>query len=197
MVLPPLPMLRQKTLEPVREELVAMLGPFINTLVICTMTALVIIISGLYYGSNLTGATLSSAAFDQMLPGIGKQIVSFGLVFFAFTTMVAWSYYGDRSVKLLFKGYGTQAVKIYRWIYVIIIPIGATASLPLVWNLSDIANGLMAFPNLIALIGLAPIVARLLKNYEERLPGMKPVRPSRLNKFFYLIKTLFSHKSKS
>ncbi len=167
-----------KTSEPVREGLVAMLGPFIDTLVICTMTALVIIISGLYTETNLTGATLSSAAFDQMLPGMGKQIVSFGIIFFAFTTMVAWSYYGDRSVKMLFKGYGAKAVKIYRWIYVLLIPVGAAASLPLVWNLSDIANGLMAFPNLIALIGLAPVAARLLKDYEKRLPGMRPARPS-------------------
>lgn len=168
-----------RTKEPVREGFVAMLGPFIDTIVICTLTALVIIVSGLYQEGELTGATLSSAAFDKSLPGIGRHIVSFGLVFFAFTTMVGWSYYGDRSVKFLFRHHGMKAVHVYRWIYVILIPVGATASLPLVWNLSDIANGLMAFPNLIALIGLSGTALKFLRDYEKRLPGMRPVGPAR------------------
>jgi AGCS family alanine or glycine:cation symporter len=163
-----------RTKEPVREGLVAMLGPFIDTIVICSMTALVIIVSGLYQDGKLTGATLSAEAFDRTLPGIGRHIVSFGLVFFAFTTMVGWSYYGDRSVNYLFGQHGKQAVMAYRWVYCLLIPIGAAMSLPVIWNLSDIANGLMAFPNLIALIGLSSFVAKMLRDYEKRRPEMKP-----------------------
>ncbi|MFC1850438.1 alanine/glycine:cation symporter family protein [candidate division CSSED10-310 bacterium] len=165
-----------RTKEPVREGFVAMLGPFIDTIVICTMTAIVIIISGLYQTSeNLTGATLSARAFDHSLFGHGHHVVNFGLIFFAFTTIIGWSYYGDRSVKFLFGKRGDQAVTIYRWIYVILIPVGAAIPLKLVWGLSDIANGLMAFPNLIALIGLSGVVAKLLKDYEIRLPTMQPL----------------------
>jgi AGCS family alanine or glycine:cation symporter len=163
-----------RTKEPVREGMVAMLGPFIDTLVVCTMTALVIIISGIHEATNLTGATLSAAAFDKALPHFGRHVVSFGLVFFAFTTMVGWSYYGDRSVYFLFGKAGKPAVQVYRWIYVLLIPVGASMSLPLVWNMSDIANGMMAFPNLVALIGLSGVVAKMLKDYEVRLPTMIP-----------------------
>jgi AGCS family alanine or glycine:cation symporter len=164
-----------KTKEPIREGFVAMLGPFIDTICICTMTALVIIISGLYKSGDLTGATLSAKAFDQTLQGFGRHIVSFGLVFFAFTTIVGWSYYGDRSVNYLFGRHGKQAVMVYRWIYCILIPVGAAMSLPVIWNLSDIANGLMAFPNLIALIGLSSFAAKMLRDYEKRLPDMRPI----------------------
>lgn len=165
-----------KTKEPVREGMVAMLGPFIDTIVICTMTALVVIISGLFQGHDLTGATLTAAAFDKSFPLFGKHVVSFGIIFFAFTTMVGWSYYGDRSVSFLFPRCKKKAVLIYRIIYVVLIPVGASLSLPLVWNLSDIANGLMAFPNLVALIGLSGVVVKLLRDYEKRYPEMKPYR---------------------
>lgn len=169
-----------KTKEPVREGMVAMLGPFIDTLVVCTMTALVIIISGLFRTTDLTGATLSAAAFDSTFPNVGRHIVSFGLIFFAFTTMVGWSYYGDRSVYYLFGRYGKHAVQVYRWIYVGLIPVGAWLALPLVWNMSDIANGLMAFPNLVALIGLSGVVVKMLRDYESRKPYMRPKRPFKL-----------------
>ncbi|MBN2384165.1 sodium:alanine symporter family protein [bacterium] len=170
-----------RTAEPVREGFVAMLGPFIDTIVICSMTALIIIISGLYNTpEQLTGATLSARAFDHSLHGIGHHVVSFGLVFFAFTTIIGWSYYGDRSVKFLFGRQGDKAVVIYRWLYVFLIPVGATVPLNLVWALSDIANGLMAFPNLIALVGLSGVVAHQLRDYETRLPTMKPVNPTQI-----------------
>lgn len=173
-----------KTKEPVREGFVAMLGPFIDTLVICTMTALVIIISGLHRTTDHTGASLSALAFNQTLPGFGAHVVSFGLIFFAFTTIIAWSYYGDRAVLFLFGRYGRQATLIYRWLYVLAIPVGATLSLPLVWNLSDIGNGLMAFPNLVALIGLSGVVARHLRDYEARRPSMTPYRQTFQWSFF-------------
>ncbi len=162
-----------KTKEPVREGCVAMLGPFIDTIVICTMTAIVIIISGIYDDGNLNGAALSAAAFNKALPNLGSHVVSFGLVFFAFTTIIGWSYYGDRAIYYLFGKWGDIATRIYRWIYVIMIPIGASVPLTLVWTLSDITNGLMALPNLIGLIALSGYVYDMLKDYRARLPFMK------------------------
>ncbi len=157
-----------KTKYPTREGLVAMLGPFIDTICICSMTAMVILISGLWTsndpetGQQLTGAVLSASAFNSSLPGFGKYIVSFGIIFFAFSTMISWSYYGDRSAEYLF---GPKSVKIYRLLYTIVVPIGAASALPLVWIISDIMNGLMAFPNLIGLIFLSGVVSRQMNAY--------------------------------
>lgn len=165
-----------KTKEPVREGLVAMLGPFIDTLIICTMTALVILITGAWTltnleGAGLTGATLSSEAFNLALPGIGKYVVTFGLVFFAYSTVISWSYYGDRSTEFIF---GSGSVKIYRIIYTILIPVGATVELKLIWNISDVMNALMAIPNLIGILFLSGIVVKLTKDYFSR--EHKPLR---------------------
>ncbi len=162
-----------KTKEPVREGCVAMLGPFIDTIVICTMTAIVIIISGIYNKGVLNGAALSAAAFNKALPNFGSYVVSFGLVFFAFTTIIGWSYYGDRAIYYLFGKWGDIATKAYRWIYVFMIPLGAAIPLKIVWTFSDITNGLMAIPNLIGLIALSGYVYDMVKDYEDRLPSMK------------------------
>ena len=156
-----------KTGEPVREGLVAMVGPFIDTIVICSMTALVIVLSGKWDiagpdGKALSGAPLSAAAFDWGLKGIGAHIVTFGLVFFAFSTLITWSYYGDRCAEYLF---GPRAVPVYRWVYVLIIPVGATLSLKAVWSFCDIFTGLMAFPNLVALVCLSGVVGKATKEY--------------------------------
>ncbi|MBD3235674.1 MAG: amino acid carrier protein [Candidatus Eisenbacteria bacterium] len=165
-----------KTKEPIREGMVAMLGPFIDTITVCTMTALVILTSGVLGHSTAESSALSAEAFETGLPGFGYHVVSFGLVFFAFTTMVGWSYYGDRSVYYLFGRRGPAAVRAYRWIYVLLIPIGAAVKISVVWNLSGIFNGLMALPNLIALIGLSGVAAQMLRDYEERRPSMQPYR---------------------
>ena len=109
-----------RTNEPAREGLVAMLGPFIDTIVICTMTALVVVISGKWSATELDGAPLSAAAFEWGLSGIGSHIVTFGLVFFAFSTLISWSYYGDRVRGYLF---GPKAVPVYRWVFVLMIPV--------------------------------------------------------------------------
>ncbi len=157
-----------QTKEPVREGLVAMLGPFIDTLVICTMTALVIILTGAFTmtgadGSGLTGAVLTKAAFKAGMPFAGGEfIVTIGIIFFAFSTVIGWSYYGDRCIDYLF---GQKAVLPYRIIYCMIIPVGATIKLSTVWTISDIFNALMAWPNLIGLIFLSPIVVRMTKEY--------------------------------
>jgi AGCS family alanine or glycine:cation symporter len=150
-----------QTNEPVREGLVAMLGPFIDTIIICTMTALVIILTGTFR-EGLTGAELTAAAFNQSLPGIGGYIVAVGIAFFAFSTAISWSYYGDRSVEYLF---GAASVTPYRVIYCLLLPVGATIHLSMVWTISDIFNALMAWPNLVGLLALSGIVVRQTREY--------------------------------
>lgn len=150
-----------KTEEPVREGLVAMLGPFIDTIVICSMTALVIIITDTY-SSGETGADLTAKAFSMGIPGAGGYIVAFGLIFFAFSTAISWSYYGDRCINYLF---GESMVTPYRILYCILLPVGAYIKLEIVWSISDIFNALMAWPNLIGLIFLSPVVIRMTREY--------------------------------
>jgi AGCS family alanine or glycine:cation symporter len=158
-----------RTKEPVREGLVAMVGPFIDTIIICSMTGLVIIVSGAWGDARpegLQGAALSAYAFEYALGKVGGWIVGFGLVFFAYSTIIAWSYYGDRSAEYLF---GERAVLPYRMIYTILVVIGAYVPLKLVWNFSDFANILMAAPNLLSLILLAGVVKELSKDYLGRM----------------------------
>lgn len=150
-----------KTDEPVRQGIISMLGPFIDTLVICTMTALVILTSGLWQ-TGLSGSDLTAGAFNAGIPGFGQHIVIFGMIVFAFTTAVSWSYYGDRSVEYLF---GTKLVFPYRILYCLILPVGATIKLDLVWTISDIFNALMAWPNLVGLLFLSGVVVRTTKEY--------------------------------
>lgn len=157
-----------KTDEPVRQGLVAMLGPFIDTLTICTMTALVIISTGVW-SNGQTSSVLTMTAFEKGIPYIGEYIVSFGIIFFAFSTLVSWSYYGDRGAEYLL---GHKAVNIYRWIYVLLIPAGAVLQIKLVWNISDVFNALMAFPNLIGVLGLGGVVLAMTKDYFKRKPQM-------------------------
>jgi AGCS family alanine or glycine:cation symporter len=159
-----------RTNEPAREGLVAMMGPFIDTIIICTMTALVIVIMGAWGEARpegLEGAALSAYAFDQALGTVGSWIVGIGLVFFAYSTMIAWSYYGDRSAEFLF---GERAILPYRIIFTVLVVVGAYVPLQLVWNFADIANILMAVPNLISLILLATLVKKLTDDYFSRMP---------------------------
>ena len=142
-----------------------MLGPFIDTLVICTMTAMVILIAGKEKISNLTGAALSTYAFEHGLNTLhatrghlGAWVVGLGLVFFAYTTIIAWSYYADRCVKFLF---GTPFIMPFRVIFTLAVGLGAIAPLDLVWQLADLANLSMAIPNLISLVLLAPVAKRI------------------------------------
>ncbi|MBC8316726.1 MAG: sodium:alanine symporter family protein [Desulfobulbaceae bacterium] len=161
-----------KTEEPVREGLVAMLGPFIDTIVICTMTGLVIILTGAYT-EGLTGADLTARAFNIGLPGIGGYIVAFGIMIFAFSTAISWSYYGDRSVEYLA---GEKFILPYRVLYCLILPVGASFQVSLVWTISDIFNALMAWPNLIGLIFLSGVIVRTTKEYFADPERMKPYR---------------------
>ncbi len=150
-----------KTNSPVQQGMVAMLGTFIDTLVICTMTALVIIITGAW-SSGETGAALSTLAFNTGIAGWGGYIVVFGLVVFAFTTILGWSYYGERCAEFLF---GVKVIWPYRILWLCAIPVGAVAKLDVIWLMADVMNGLMAIPNLIALVLLSPVVFKLTTKY--------------------------------
>lgn len=151
-----------KTNSPVEQGLIAGLGTFIDTIIICSITGLVIIISG-EWTSGETGAALSSQAFSESIP-FGNYIVVVGLCVFAFTTLLGWSYYGERCVQYLF---GTQSKMIFRVIWVIAVYVGATSELSFVWLLADTLNAMMALPNLVALLLLSPIVIQLTKRYLE------------------------------
>ncbi len=146
---------------PVRQGTIAMLGTFIDTLVICSITGLVIIVSG-SWNSGENGASLSAQAFEHVLPGVGGYIVSIGLSVFAFTTIIGWSFYGEKCTEYLF---GVRAIIPFRILWVLVIPIGANASLAFIWLVADTLNALMALPNLIALLLLSPVVFKLSRTY--------------------------------
>ena len=155
--------------DPVRQGTIAMLGTFIDTIVLCTMTALVIITvqvqvaGGAEAGawtSGENGAALSALAFGGGIPG-GEWIVTFGLVFFAFTTIIAWSYYGERSAEFLF---GIKIIMPYRLLWVALVVVGAPLDLNLIWLIAEIMNALMAIPNLIALLLLSGTVFSMTRS---------------------------------
>ncbi len=151
-----------ETQQPVRQALVSMTQTFIDTLVVCSMTAFCILATGAWE-SGLNGAPLTQLAFQQGLPGeLGPWVVSLSLALFAFSTIIGWSYYGDRSIEYLL---GPKAVPFYRVLYVSAAYAGAVYSLHLVWNLSDLLNGLMALPNLVGLILLSGVIARETRAY--------------------------------
>jgi AGCS family alanine or glycine:cation symporter len=163
-----------KVEEPVREGLVAMLGPFIDTIVICTMTALVIIATGMW-DSGLNGAPLTMAAFNVALPDYGQWMVVIGIMLFAFSTVVAWSYYGEKGIEYL----GGKRAKVpYKWVFICFTLLGARFDLETVWSYADTANGLMAVPNLIALIALSGVVVAMTRKYmREKAEGKhKPLK---------------------
>jgi alanine or glycine:cation symporter, AGCS family len=152
-----------RTNEPVEQGMIAMLGTFIDTLVVCTMTGLVIVIMDVL-PSGVSGASLTSMAFEQAFPG-GHVIVTIGLCLFAFTTMIGWSFYGERCVVFLF---GTRGILPFRLAWVIAIPVGTVVHLDLIWLVADTLNAFMAIPNLVALILLAPLVFKLTADYFRR-----------------------------
>ena len=157
-----------KTDNPVRQGVIAMLGTFIDTIIVCTMTALVILTSGAWTsigadGAGLTGAVLTSASFQSSLLG-GQYIVTIALAVFAFTTVLGWSYYGERCWQYLFS---EKSLIIYRIAWIVAALGFANVKVDFVWNLSDTLNGLMAVPNLIGLLLLAPMVFKVTREYFE------------------------------
>jgi AGCS family alanine or glycine:cation symporter len=154
-----------ETNSPVRQGTIAMLGTFIDTLIICTMTGLVLIVSGVW-SSELEGAAMTLQVFDSSLP-FGGNILSICIALFAFTTMLGWSYYGERCAQFLL---GPKVVIPFRVLWVIGVFVGTQMSLGLVWKMSDALNGMMAIPNLLALLLLSPVVFNLTKQYFQQQP---------------------------
>ena len=165
-----------KTNEPVRQGLVCMTGTFIDTIVICTMTGLAIVVTGAWDPAlKLEGVDITIEAFRQglgFLPHadlIGPLFLSVALAFFAFTTILGWDYYAEKCLEYLVGRKNKAALKIYRVLYVLVVFIGPYLTVSVVWDTADVFNGLMAFPNLIALVLLSPTVGRLTRDYFRRL----------------------------
>lgn len=146
---------------PVQSGLVGMMGTFIDTIIVCTMTGLAIICTGVWATSGLDGAPLSTLAFQSALPG-GGYILASALIVFAFTTILGWSYYAERCWEYLF---GSKIIIPFRLVWVVMLPVGALVKLDFVWLLADTLNGLMALPNLLSLLLLSPLVIRLTRDY--------------------------------
>jgi AGCS family alanine or glycine:cation symporter len=149
-----------RTRNPVRQALVSSTGTFWDTVVVCAMTGLVAVNTG-HWTEGLTGAALSKAAFAHF-HGIGPIVLTVGLLTFVFSTILGWCYYGEKAAEYLL---GTRAVKPYRILWVIAVMVGSVATLPAVWSFADIANGLMAIPNLVSLIVLSGVVADETRRY--------------------------------
>ena len=151
---------------PARQGSIAMLGTFIDTIIVCSVTGLAIVSTGVW-DSGVKGAPLSAMAFSSTFGGVGNIIVACSLAVFAFTTLLGWSLYSERCTQFLF---GNKAVMPFRIIWVLAVPLGAIVSLNFVWALADIMNILMAVPNLIALLLLSPIVVRLSREFFANRP---------------------------
>jgi AGCS family alanine or glycine:cation symporter len=158
-----------RTSSPVRQGLIGMLGTFIDTIVVCSVTGLAIITSGILVNlaPGVEGADVTRQAFEAALPGFGGYIVACSLAIFAFTTILGWSVYGERCAVFLF---GIKAIMPFRLAWVLAIPVGALAKLAYIWLLADTLNAMMAIPNLIALLLLSPVVFRLTKEYFKDAP---------------------------
>ncbi|MGA0582801.1 MAG: alanine:cation symporter family protein, partial [Castellaniella sp.] len=153
----------------VQSGLIGMMGTFIDTIIICSITGLAIVCSGVW-SSGASGAALSASAFEVSMPGIGGIILTLSLVVFAFTTILGWSYYGEKCWEFLL---GTKSTLPYRIIWVVVIPFGAVSQLDFAWLLADTLNGLMALPNLVSLILLSPLVLKLTREYFQSQAGQR------------------------
>ena len=155
---------------PAEQGLISMTGTFIDTIVICTLTGLTLVVTGVWCGME-NGAALTNAAFTSAFPVFGGYMLLVGLVLFAFTTILGWNYYGERCMIYLV---GTKGVLPYRLVFILLIASGAFLKLEAIWILADIVNGLMAIPNLIALLFLSGICVRETKKYMDHLKTGKP-----------------------
>ncbi len=158
-----------KTNEPVRQGLVSMTGTFIDTIVICTMTGLSIVMTGAWKVDGLEGVEVTTYAFQNGLPfpaGVSACVLMLCLIFFAFTTILGWDYYSERCLEYL-SGGNKGIVKGYRWLYILAVFIGPYMTVSAVWTIADIFNGLMALPNMIALFALSGVVAKETREFFE------------------------------
>ena len=156
-----------KTKSPVKQGLISMTGTFIDTIIICTMTGLAIVLTG-SFNSGLEGAEMTTLAFQRGLPFavLGKYIVNIGLIFFAFTTIIGWNYYGERCIEYLI---GVKGIKLYKLVFIVFVGVGPFLSLDLVFIIADIVNGLMALPNLVGLMALRHVVINETNDFFEKL----------------------------
>jgi len=159
-----------KTNEPVREGLVAMLGPVVDTIVVCTMTALALIMTGVWNAGESDGITMTADAFELAMPGIGAYLLTICVAVFSLSTMLSFPYYGTKCFSFIF---GAKHSYIYKWFYLITIPLGATATLGTVVGIFDGAYALMAFPTMISALLLSPHVLRASRDYFQRLKNQK------------------------
>lgn len=163
-----------QTKEPVRQGLVSMTGTFIDTVIICTMTGLTIMVTGAYdfsIANGLDGVDVTAVAFGNGLPWapqVGNAVLMLALAFFAFTTILGWDYYAERSLEYL-SGGNMKAVKVYRWLYILAVLIGPFLTVSAVWTIADIFNACMAAPNLIALLALSGVIVKETRSYFKRL----------------------------
>ena len=153
-----------KTNEPVEQGLISMTGTFIDTLIICTLTGLTILVTGVWNG-NLDGVALTQSAFSTVFSFFGPALLTIFLVLFAFTTILGWNYYGERCFEFLF---GVRFIWLYRVVFVLMVLLGGFIELDMVWIIADIVNALMALPNLIALLALSPVVIAETKKYFDK-----------------------------
>jgi len=158
-----------KTKWPAEQGLISMTGTFIDTIIICTMTGLTLVVTGAWSGME-SGAAMTQAAFALNFPFFGPMLLTIGLVLFAFTTILGWNYYGERCCEYLF---GVKGIPFYRYIFIILVASGAFLKLEAIWLLADIVNGLMAIPNLIALLLLTGVVVSETKKYLAHLEEEK------------------------
>ncbi len=159
-----------QTKEPVRQGLVSMTGTFIDTIVICTLTGLSIVLTGAWQVEGLEGVQVTTYAFQNGLPfpaEVSSFILMLCLVFFAFTTILGWDYYSERCLEYL-SGGNMKHVKVYRWIYILAVFIGPYMTVSAVWTIADIFNGLMAIPNMIALFALSGVVVKETRDFFQR-----------------------------
>lgn len=154
-----------KVREPARQGLISMTGTFFDTIIICFMTGTVLIVTDSWTG-DLAGAYMTNFAFSTVLAEAGSYIVTIGLIFFAFTTILGWNYYGERCTEFLV---GVKGILPYRIVYILIVASGAFLTLDVIWVLADIVNGLMAIPNLIALLALRKVITAETRKYFEEL----------------------------
>ncbi len=159
-----------KTKEPVRQGLVSMTGTFIDTIIICAMTGISVVLTGAWQVEGLEGVQVTTYAFQNGLPFppmVSSFILMICLIFFAFTTILGWDYYSERCLEYLSNG-NERVVKTYRWLYILAVFIGPYMTVSAVWTIADIFNGLMALPNMIALFVLSGVVARETKDFFKR-----------------------------
>jgi len=145
-----------RTTKPTEQGLISMTGTFLDTIIVCSITGIVLVMAG-QYETGITGAALTAHSFDLLLPGLGTWVITIGLIFFAYSTILGWSFYGEKCAQYLI---GECAIKPYRVLYTAMVFVGTLITLDLVWAISDVFNGLMAFPNLIGLLLLSGLVIK-------------------------------------